>query len=90
MRKTNGIDFKSFDRDKNEVRTFTNSYSKDVMAANKMLAKAFLANAMYSVATVITYPVRLAQDWNEFQEYKKKCAFEEQMRFDEMRRNFNI
>ena len=51
-----------------------------------MLVKGMLLTAAYDVAKVITYPVRLSQEWKEFKAFKRKCELEEQERFDTMRR----
>ena len=62
MRKT-GIDFESFDREHMEARQFTNDLGTQVGAACKMLIKGMLLTAAYDVAKVVTYPVRLSQEW---------------------------
>lgn len=85
MRKT-GIDFESFDREHMEARKFTNDLGTQVGAACKMLAKGMLLTAAYDVVKVVTYPVRLNQEWKEFKAFKRKCELEEQERFDTMRR----
>ena len=85
MRKT-GIDFESFDREHMEARRFTNNLGDEVGAACKMLVKGMLLTAAYDMAKVVTYPVRLSQEWKEFKAFKRKCELEEQERFDTMRR----
>lgn len=89
MRKT-GIDFESFDREHMEARQFTNDLGTQVGAACKMLIKGMLLTAAYDVAKVVTYPVRLSQEWKEFKAFKRRCEIEERERFDAMRRNLHF
>ena len=89
MRKT-GIDFESFDREHMEARQFMNDLGTQVGAACKMLIKGMLLTAAYDVATVVTYPVRLSQEWTAIRAFKRGCEIEERERFDAMRRNVHF